>query len=262
MYRAVIIGSGNVAENFARLLPLRGEVVQIYSRNRSRGEMLAAAAGCPWCGDAAEVVPDADIYIAAVSDRAVAEVLEPLTLHPEAVVVHVSGGQPLEAVPAKFPRRGVLYPLMTFSSGRAVDLALPAWYIEGSDAATTEFIDSFARTFGEGVKIVRADSEQRARIHLAGVLACNFVNAMYGAACETMRAAGLAGSDLRALAAETLCKAFDAAEGGDAEPRAVQTGPAVRGDAATMERHLELIDDPLLAELYRKLSQYIYERKL
>ena len=42
--------------------------------------------------------------------------------------------------------------------------------------------------------------------------------------------------------------------------RAGQTGPAVRGDRATQERHLALLaGDPLLETIYRTITQSIWE---
>ena len=256
MMRAVIIGSGNVAEALARALPQAGvSVVQIAARNRERGAEVAALAGAAYTCDLSQTA-GADIYIAAVSDRAVGEVFAPVTLPEGAVAVHVSGAQPLEALPAKFARRGVVYPLQTFTAGREVDFAEIPMFIEGSDPATTEFLKTFAGRLSRKVSI--ASSEQRARIHLAGVFACNFVNAMYAAGGDVLRGAEIPFGVLGALIAETARKA--AASG---DPRTVQTGPAVRGDVASMRRHAELLTgDERLRDIYEMISEYIYERKL
>ena len=113
---AVIIGSGNVAEAFARALPACGiEVRQIFARNAGRGEAVAALAGCGWTDDPAHLAA-ADIYITAVSDSSIGSVLDPLAVPATAVVVHTAGAQPVEAIPAHFARRGVLYPLQTFTA--------------------------------------------------------------------------------------------------------------------------------------------------
>lgn len=265
MKSVVIIGSGNVAESLAAGMPRKGfAVVQIFARNEERGRRLAQMAGCQWCCDAQRMAA-ADLYVTCVSDRAIEQVLAPLDLPEGAIVVHTSGARPIEAVPAKFSRRGVLYPLMTFTAGRTVELGTLPWFIEGSDSETVEALRSVVQSFGSGATACETSSEQRARIHLAGVLACNFTNAMIAAGCDVMRSCGLRGEWLRPLVGETVEKAFDPQMHGDntdADPHRVQTGPAVRGDEVTMQRHRQLIDDPLLAEIYDKISRYIYERKL
>ena len=73
MERAVIIGSGNLAEALARAVAKSGlKLVQIFARNAARGQQVAALAGTQWTADPARLA-GADIYLIAVSDRAVAE---------------------------------------------------------------------------------------------------------------------------------------------------------------------------------------------
>ena len=71
---------------------------------------------------------------------------------------------------------------------------------------------------------------------------------------ELTEAAGLDFGLLKPLIAETTAKALDAAS-----PAAVQTGPAVRGDLATQERHAAMLDDELLRLIYTTISQHIWE---
>ena len=102
----VIIGSGNVAEAFARAvsgtegLYLR----QIFARNRERGEYLACECGTKWCGEAEELA-EADLYIIAISDRAVESVARSLRFRPGAMVVHTAGSVPLAALPEQGRQR-------------------------------------------------------------------------------------------------------------------------------------------------------------
>ena len=72
---------------------------------------------------------------------------------------------------------------------------------------------------------------------------------------EVLRRAGVSADLLRPLIVETTAKALAAAR-----PAAVQTGPAVRGDLPTQERHLRLLaDDALLSDIYRLITQSIWE---
>jgi hypothetical protein len=45
-------------------------------------------------------------------------------------------------------------------------------------------------------------------------------------------------------------------------PREAQTGPAIRFDEQVMNRHIDLIDDPCIKELYLLISQSIYKYSL
>lgn len=250
--RVVIVGSGNVAEALARALPASGaELCQVFARNRGRGPCVAALGGTTWTADP-DRLAEADLYLIAVSDRAVGEVAASLRLPDGAVAAHTAGSVPLDALEA-FPRRAVIYPLQTFTAGRAVDFARVPLFLEASDKGTYQAVERFARRLSS--QLYPADSKRRGILHLAGVLACNFVNALYAAGERTLAREGLPFEALRPLIAETAAKALAAPS-----PAAVQTGPAVRGDLPTLERHRALLaEEPLLLEIYNLMSRYIWE---
>jgi len=253
MNSAVIIGSGNVAEAFARVLPLHGiEVRQIFARNEARGRELAALADCEPCCDPSGIA-EADIYIVAVSDSAIESVLAPLNLPAEAVVAHTAGSRPIDAIPDRFSRRAVLYPLQTFTAGRKVDFSHIPFFIEASSAELVEQMKEFALRLSDTV--FEADFEHRSLIHLAGVFVCNFANHLYAVGNDLMQAAGLPFSTLAPLIDETARKAVDSGD-----PASVQTGPAVRNDYKTRMHHLEQLDGrPQLKSIYSMISQNIWE---
>lgn len=250
--RVVIVGSGNVAEALARALPASGaELCQVFARNRERGPRVAALGGTTWTADP-DRLAEADLYLIAVSDRAVGEVAASLRLPDGAVAAHTAGSVPLDALEA-FPRRAVIYPLQTFTAGRAVDFARVPLFLEASDKGTYQAVERFARRLSS--QLYPADSKRRGILHLAGVLACNFVNALYAAGERTLAREGLPFEALRPLIDETAAKALAAPS-----PAAVQTGPAVRGDLPTLERHRALLaEEPLLLEIYNLMSRYIWE---
>lgn len=250
--RVVIVGSGNVAEALARALPASGaELCQVFARNRERGPRVAALGGTTWTADP-DRLAEADLYLIAVSDRAVGEVAASLRLPDGAVAAHTAGSVPLDAL-EPFPRRAVIYPLQTFTAGRAVDFARVPLFLEASDKGTYQAVERFARRLSS--QLYPADSKRRGILHLAGVLACNFVNALYAAGERTLAREGLPFEALRPLIAETAAKALVAPS-----PAAVQTGPAVRGDLPTLERHRALLaEEPLLLEIYNLMSRYIWE---
>ena len=249
--KITIIGSGNVAEAFAHALSNSpNRVVQVYARNRERGEAVAAIAGASWCGKA-EKLEAADLYLICVSDRAIADVAASLPFAKGSVVAHTAGCGTLEMLP-EGSRRAIIYPFQTFSVGRVVDFSKIYLFIEAENEATKAETTAFARTLTDNV--AEADATLRAKIHLTGVIACNFVNNLYATATEVLTEAGLPFDVVAPLIAETAAKAIDCST-----PAAVQTGPAVRGDSATMDRHRTLIgDNELLKSIYDKISENIW----
>lgn len=254
MKRVVIVGSGNLAEALARAVAESDlELVQIFARNAERARAIGEMTGAGWTTDPGRLCREADIYLIAVSDKAVAQVAASLPIPEGAAVAHTAGSVPLAALPARFARRAVFYPMQTFTKGRRVDFSVIPVFLETPSAELRGELETFARRLTRTV--IWADSAQRARVHLAAVFACNFANHMYAVGERIVRDAGLDFEVLKPLVAETAAKACDARS-----PLDVQTGPAVRNDFVTKARHIELLADDLrLKNIYSTLSQSIWE---
>lgn len=254
MKRVVIIGSGNLAEALARAVAESDlELVQIFARNAERARTVAELTATDWATHPGMLSAEADIYIIAVSDRAVAQMAETLPIPEGAAVAHTAGSVPLTAIPERFARRAVFYPLQTFTKGRRVDFSVVPVFLETPSPELRPELEEFARKLSGTV--IWADSAQRAKVHLAAVFACNFANHMYAVGERIVRGAGLDFSVLKPLIAETAAKACDAPS-----PLDVQTGPAVRNDFATKARHGELLSfDLRLKNIYSTISQSIWE---
>jgi predicted short-subunit dehydrogenase-like oxidoreductase (DUF2520 family) len=252
--RAVVVGSGNVAESFARSLSeCRGvDLVQVVARNERRGREIAESVGTEWCGDAGEAA-EADIYIIAVSDRAVAEVARSLRTAEGSVVVHTAGSVGIEALEGCEGRRGIIYPLQSFSSGRRISLDSVPLFIEAEGDGVRERIEELSSKLSTRVEY--ATSERRRVIHLAGVFVNNFVNHLYASGADVVSRVELDYDVLKPLIEETARKALESND-----PRKVQTGPAIRGDRAVCERHLEMLsDDELKQQIYKYITESIWE---
>lgn len=248
----VVVGSGNVAESIAVAVADAWalELRQVVARNAERAAAIADMCRTEWSDDLAECAA-ADFYIIAVSDRAVEEVAGQLRRAEGSVVVHTAGSVGMEALGEG--ATGVLYPFQTFTAGRRVDFSDVPLFVEGCDEDTTQRIESLAQTLSR--RVYRARSERRREIHLAGVLACNFVNALYAMAADHLQATEELPFDvLRPLILETACKAADATH-----PRNVQTGPAVRGDRAVIERHEAMLGEESQRKIYKLLTDYIWQ---
>lgn len=249
----IIIGSGNLAESLAAAIASSPELElrQIWARNPQRGQLLADRTNSTTTHRKEELAK-ADIYLLAVSDRAVGELSESLPIPPESIVAHTAGSVPMEAL-AKYPNRGIFYPFQGFSAGRIVSFEAIPLFIEGANPRVVEVLKEVASTLSR--QVYEADSERRRRIHLAGVLANNFVNALYQAAAEVLEKADLPFEVLKPLIVETALKAIEAQQ-----PCDVQTGPAKRGDVATQQGHLHLLEgEERLQQIYQLLSEQIWE---
>ena len=252
IHSIVVVGSGNVAESVAIAVgecPSL-ELRQVVARNAERAAQVAHLAGTEWCDDLGSAAP-ADLYIIAVSDRAVGEVAAALRRADGSIVVHTAGSVERGVLGEELT--GVLYPFQTFTAGRRVYFSAVPLFVEGADEATTVAIERVAKALSR--RVYRASSAQRREVHLTGVLACNFVNALYAMAADRLgEHADLPFDVLRPLIEETARKAAQAEH-----PRRVQTGPAVRGDFSVAERHEAMLRTEREKEIYKLLTEYIWE---
>lgn len=223
--KVIVIGRGNVGTQFARIFNTEA----LSSRDLS---------GLP---------ADADLYIIAVSDAAVAEVASNMP-EVDGIVVHTTGSVGMEVLKdVKCAGYGVMYPFQTISKMRPLPPTSIPLLIEGSTPAIAGKISEMASEYGF-THIEAADSEKRRKVHLCGTFACNFTNAMIGVSQKIMSDCGIDPAIINPLVAETVEK-LKTIPAKDA-----QTGPAIRKDIATLDKHLSL-----LHELDMEKECYIYE---
>lgn len=246
----VLLGSGNIATHLGKALKMAGQnITQVWSRSFERATELADAVGAQPVNEISEITATADLYILAINDDAIRNVAEQLTID-EGLIVHTSGTVAMDILDDIAEKTGVFYPIQTFSKAKAVDLRLVPIAIEGSSAEVLATLHSLASRLSE--KVFEMTSIQRRSVHVAAVFACNFTNHMYVLAQELLKDQDVRFDILRPLIAETALKIQTA------DPASVQTGPALRDDQSTMEKHLQLLNDnPPLRDLYEKLSQSI-----
>ncbi len=248
----VIIGSGNVAEALALALTKAGRPpVQIFARNRDEGTRITSKCQCKFTDKAANL-KQADLYIIAVSDKAISGVSGSLNFG-DAVVAHTSGSTPLNALSPSIRNRAVLYPLQTFTKGHTVDFGTIPIMVEGATPKALAAVTAVAELLSGNVTEVA--SKQRAVVHVAAVFACNFTNHMYAVGELLAKEAGMDFDILKPLIKETAGKALAADS-----PLATQTGPAIRNDFQTKSLHCELLaEKPDLKNLYISISKSIWE---
>jgi predicted short-subunit dehydrogenase-like oxidoreductase (DUF2520 family) len=249
-----LIGAGRVGTALGRALRAKGwSFQQVFSRDMRKAEALAAELGAQPVSDWALLRPGAGVYLLAVPDDAigpVAAALPPETAEGKAVVLHTSGSAALDAL-GPLPLAGVFYPLQSFSLGAEPDWPSIPLVLEGDRPELTRVQDRMAADLGGPV--YRMDSEARTWLHLAAVMANNFANHCFALAAAVLAGKGLPLELLAPLIRETARRAA-----GSQDPAREQTGPALRGDSQTLERHLLLLEDqPELAALYRDLSASI-----
>lgn len=251
----VIIGSGNVATHLSLALQKAGEtIVQVYGRNKATAAHLAALLKVTYTTHFQKIHDHADLYIYAVSDSALSDLLQ-YPLATNALHVHTAGSVSLEVFKNKKIKYGVLYPLQTFSAHRKVNFKQIPLCVEANDAESELILATLAARLSEKVCVL--DSDQRMKMHLAAVFSCNFVNYCYSIAEQLVKENDLSFDVLLPLITETAAKLDQLS------PHQAQTGPARRNDSMVMEKHQQLLQHhPSWQQLYAELSRLIVEKYL
>jgi len=211
-----IIGAGRAGTSLARALRTVGHDVD--------GPLGREA-------DAASAAAGADVLVLAVPDDELAHLAAAVDPDPRCVVAHLSGSLGLDVL-APHPRRASLHPLVPLPNAHVGARRL----LEGVTLAVAG--DPVARELGEslGARLVVVADEDRASYHAAACVAANHVVALLG---QVERVAATVGLPVDAFLGLTRAALDDVAALG---PRAAITGPASRGDWATIARHLEALD--------------------
>jgi predicted short-subunit dehydrogenase-like oxidoreductase (DUF2520 family) len=250
------IGSGNLAWHLAPALDNTDFAVkEIYSRNLKNAaalvEKLYQATTKPTLDFS---ISPSRIFIIAVPDDAIADVVHEITLPENSFLFHTSGSQPLSTLAyAPTENIGVLYPLQTFSKGKKIDFREVPFFLESENSAAEKMLMTMAKSIAR--KIYKVTSEKRKALHVAAVFASNFTNHMLTLSKGIMTDNKLDFDLLKPLIAETINKSLTM------EPDEAQTGPAKRGDLEILDNHLEFLSsDETVAEIYKVISQHIVDR--
>ncbi len=246
MTRVLLVGSGNLAYHLCTALHAAGEVKLVQVRARDPKRLSGFAKGVPRAG-LNDPLPKVDLCLMAVSDQAI-EKVAPALENSGALLAHCSGAQPLQALSGT-ARAGVFYPLQTFTKERPVGFKKIPVFVEAGNPEDLELLRNVAGNLG--ATPVEADSGQRLRMHLAAVFINNFTNHMVYLGEKLGMETGLDPGLLRPLLRETIGKLEDLS------PYESQTGPARRGDLATVEKHLALLGNGSGAALYQLISDSI-----
>jgi predicted short-subunit dehydrogenase-like oxidoreductase (DUF2520 family) len=207
-----IVGAGRAGSSFATALELVGHDVRVVHH------------------EDASTIADAELIILCVPDDALSSVALSIAPREDRVIAHVAGSRNLDVL-APHPRVGSLHPLMALPSGSDGDRLIGTTYCVAGD----ELVRDVARSLGGRIITLRDD--QRTTYHAAAVVASNHLVALMGQVRTLAESIGLTLEDFLPLAQQSL---EDVANFG---PDDALTGPASRGDMATIDAHLAALPE-------------------
>lgn len=255
------IGIGALGGGLAMALAQQGyRVAALHSRRLDTAQRLASQlTDCEAVATAQAVADAVDLVFITTPDTAIATTAAAIHWRPGQGAVHCCGAAGtglLTAATEQGAVAGAFHPLQTFAG--LTDPAAAVSRLSGVTFAVSAagwlqgYLEDMARQLGGRPVVISDDS--RPLYHAAAVLSCGYLTTLLQAAVELGQAAGFSREQaLEALLPLSRATLDNIEASGIA---ASVTGPAARGDAATVASHLEAIaaGQPQLLDLYRSLA--------
>lgn len=250
MIKVVLLGSGNVASHLIKSMEDNAtiDLIQIFARSKKSLENIIDSNKIT---TSFSNLKEADVYVISVSDKAIEDVSNQIPFT-DKLVVHTSGTMDFRIMHPK-NKRGVFYPLQTFSKNKTINMKDVPFCLETEHEEDYKTIENLAKNLSNSV--YKINGEQRKSLHISAVFVSNFVNHLYqigNALCEENK---VPFAILQPLIEETANKIKTLS------PSEAQTGPAIRHDEPTIEKHLDALENPIYKELYRQLTLSIQNVK-
>jgi predicted short-subunit dehydrogenase-like oxidoreductase (DUF2520 family) len=185
--------------------------------------------------DLSRAAKGVDLLVIATPDAAVSAAAAAVTPEPDTVVAHLAGSLGLDVL-AGHDRRASIHPLVALPDPEVGAQRLRgAWFALAGDPFVRTVVDAL------GGRWFTVADEDRAAYHAAACIASNHLVALLGQAERVGAAAGVPREAFLDLVRATVENV--AALG----PARALTGPAARGDTATVARHRANLDPSELA---------------
>lgn len=246
----VIIGTGNAATVLGKKFREAGHhIVQVFGRDASAASKLAYQFDTESTNYWSVIRKNADFYLVAVADDAIAEVAKHVHV-PGKMVAHTAASVTKEVLKPMSHHYGVFYPLQSLRKEMDELPDIPV-FIDASDDVTRKNLERLAQSISKE-KVIVAGNKERLRLHVAAVIVSNFTNHLYKLAEDYCKNEGLDFKLLIPLIEETAQRLETIS------PSDAQTGPAFRHDDPTVEQHLKVLEKyPQLKKIYEVMTESI-----
>jgi len=245
------IGAGQVANALALYFYRRGyDIVGIYSRSTESAVKLAERVDSV----VASPYPAADIIFLTIPDDALAEVVDKLVQQkPSGALVHTSGVHSVGILASLMPSEvGSFHPLYPFRDGtelNGTENMLIA--IESSHQQLKQRLIALANELGGRPTVLKLG--HKVRYHVGAVIASNYLVTLFDIGLNLMVDAGVSIDDAQQALVSLMQGNLDNLK--YRRTAASLTGPIVRGDVVTIEKHLLALVGTDYTKIYRELGK-------
>jgi predicted short-subunit dehydrogenase-like oxidoreductase (DUF2520 family) len=262
-----IIGAGKVGTTLAKLWAAQKifSIWDVLNRSAASGQAAVKFVGAGRAVAGYGDLLPADIYLIAAPDDKITSCCEELVKAGRiafgSVVFHCSGALPSSALQAATQAGAVvaaIHPIRSFADPAQVAQSFAGTWcgVEGDQRALDILAPAFTAI---GAQTVTIDPAVKTLYHAAAVFACNFLPALLDTAQQAYSKSGVPADValelMQPLVRETIDNIFRLG------PAAALTGPAARGDIATVKRQQQAVAawNAQYGELYKQLTALTIE---
>ncbi len=260
--RIGFIGAGALGSGLALALHRKGYTVRaVSSLTRQSAEILAGSiTGCNAVDSPQEVADTCDTVFITTPDSVIELVAASVTWRAGQQVVHccgASGKELLKGAADQGAETGAFHPFQTFAGitgpDQAVDRLTGVTFAISAGAGLADFLTALAKELGG--RAVTVEDDNRALYHAAAILSCGYLVSLLQTALSTLEDSGFTQEGALEAVLAISRSTLDNVE--LLGPAASVTGPLVRGDAGTVRKHLEALQqsNPPVAALYGALTE-------
>ena len=252
-FKICIIGSGNVAHFMGKkLLHSQHQVVQIISPNIEHARKLAEVLNCDYADIITNINPIVDVVILAINDDAIKKIA-PNDLLKTKIVIHTAGSVSLEDIQHLSPRTACIWPVYSISKNNLPSSDKIPLAVNFSINEIKAPLMNLAQSMSSNVFLL--NDEQKMIAHVSAVFANNFSNHLFAIAEKLLDKQHIPFDILMPLIKNTVEKL------NTHSPADNQTGPAIRKDEKTIQKHVNLLTDSDKI-IYEMLTKSIQELAL
>ena len=250
MIKIILLGAGNVGHHLSKAFNKSQQIDLVQWYTRDKNKIISSGLDTEIIDDLANI-KSADVYIISISDSYIGDLSKELDIS-DKLVVHTSGSLNFTILDNK-NRRGVFYPLQTFSKNKELEMSKVPICIESENNQDLMLLEKIAKHIN--CKSYKINYQERITLHLAAIFSNNFVNHMFTIGKEILESKNLDFNILKPLIDETVDKIHKL------DPENAQTGPAIRNNNGIIINHIKELkkkDHKKLYELMTKLIQDKY----
>ena len=257
--RIAFIGAGRAGSALAVGLHGAGvEITAVHSRTPEHAQELAARTGATVASTAVAAAMAAEIIFITVPDAEITRVAATLAATgmalPGRILVHcsaTSGPEVLAAARLTTAAVAAVHPLQALAGAGSAPLLHGTFFAIDAPEQIRPRLEALVTALG-GVPFA-LPAGARGLYHAAAVLTGNAPLALLARATSLLEDAGVPAATAHDALLALLSGAVSNVQRSGAQ--AALTGPVVRGDAVTVQRHLDVLaTDPGTRELYRRLA--------